>query len=196
MSRFISPLHFYLRISTDIAALHTLPNVLHSPGLYISGHLSITVQVKILRCPALAQESTILDKSLLLRKSFTPDYATVTPIVIWPRFVELCEHTLSTTCKYADWKFRITIVAVYRCSLNVLVKVKWRLSVSPCIKQTVERALFRLQSIPRDKPECYNSPWARQHRVPSGWAKDCCYFLLPIYVHIVYWYDNLCTRVA
>ena len=33
-------------------------------------------------------------------------------------------------------------------------------------------------------------------RVSSGWAKDCCYFLIPIYVHFVYLYDNLCTRVA
>ena len=32
--------------------------------------------------------------------------------------------------------------------------------------------------------------------VSSGWAKDCCYFIIPIYVPIVYWYDNLCTRVA
>ena len=23
-------------------------------------------------------------------------------------------------------------------------------------------------------------------RVSSGWAKDCCHFLIPIYVHIVY----------
>ena len=23
-------------------------------------------------------------------------------------------------------------------------------------------------------------------RVSSGWAKDCCYFLIPMYVHIVY----------
>ena len=33
-------------------------------------------------------------------------------------------------------------------------------------------------------------------RVSSGWAKDCCYFLIPIYVHIVYLYDNPCRRVA
>ena len=33
-------------------------------------------------------------------------------------------------------------------------------------------------------------------RVSSGWAKDCCYVLIPIYAHIVYWYDNICTRVA